>query len=87
MAATVSGEAKARRGAAVRSARRAGVTEDDHLRLVLKPGGDAGLLSGMLTEYSNQPDARRVEIGRAFRFPAVLPVALLRFGWWFRMTR
>ena len=48
--------------AAVRNAQRAGVTEDDHLRLVLKPGGDADLLSGMLAEYSNQPDARRVEI-------------------------
>ena len=47
--------------AAVRSARRAGDTQAP-LRLVLKPGGDAGLLSGMLAEYSHQPDARRVDI-------------------------
>jgi DNA-binding transcriptional LysR family regulator len=47
--------------AAVRSARRAAETED-HLRLVLKPGGDAGLLSGILAEYAQQPDARRVDI-------------------------
>ncbi|GAA3523561.1 LysR family transcriptional regulator [Amycolatopsis ultiminotia] len=47
--------------AAVRSARRAG-DADAHLRLVLKPGGDAGLLSGILGEYSHQPDARRVDI-------------------------
>lgn len=48
-------------GAAVRNARRAGDTQA-HLRLVLKPGGDAGLLSGILAEYSRQPDARRVDI-------------------------
>ena len=47
--------------AAVHSARRAGDTQAP-LRLVLKPGGDAGLLSGMLAEYSHQPDARRVDI-------------------------
>jgi DNA-binding transcriptional LysR family regulator len=47
--------------AAVRNARRAGDTQD-HLRLVLKPGGDAGLLSGILAEYAQQPDARRVDI-------------------------
>ncbi|SEC53557.1 LysR family transcriptional regulator [Streptomyces melanosporofaciens] len=47
--------------AAVRSARRA-VDTEAHLRLVLKPGGDAGLLSGILAEYSHQPDARRVDI-------------------------
>ncbi|WP_405162698.1 LysR family transcriptional regulator [Nocardia sp. NBC_01499] len=47
--------------AAVRSARRAGDTQA-HLRLVLKPGGDAGLLSPILAEYANQPDARRVDI-------------------------
>ena len=47
--------------AAVRNARHAGDVRG-HLRLVLKPGGDAGLLSGMLAEYSRQPDARRVEI-------------------------
>ena len=48
-------------GAAVRSARRAGETRA-RLRLVLKPGGDAGLLSGMLAEYSRRPDAHRVDI-------------------------
>ena len=48
-------------GAAVRSARRAGQTTAQ-LRLVLKPGGDAGLLSGILAAYSRQPAARRVEI-------------------------
>lgn len=47
--------------AAVRNARRAGDAEA-HLRLVLKPGGDAGLLSGILAEYAHQPDARRVDI-------------------------
>jgi DNA-binding transcriptional LysR family regulator len=47
--------------AAVENARHAG---DSHarLRLVLKPGGDAGLLSPILAEYSHQPDARRVDI-------------------------
>jgi DNA-binding transcriptional LysR family regulator len=47
--------------AAVQSARRAGDAQA-HLRLVLKPGGDAGLLSMMLAEYSHEPDARRVDI-------------------------
>ncbi|GAA1969606.1 LysR family transcriptional regulator [Amycolatopsis minnesotensis] len=47
--------------AAVRSARRAGDPQT-HLRLVLKPGGDAGLLSPMLAEYAHRPDARRVDI-------------------------
>ena len=47
--------------AAARSARRAGQTTAQ-LRLVLKPGGDAGLLSGILAAYSQQPAARRVEI-------------------------
>ncbi|MCO6000172.1 LysR family transcriptional regulator [Actinoallomurus rhizosphaericola] len=47
--------------AAVRNARHAG-DPHAHLRLVLKPGGDAGLLSGILAEYSHQPDARRVDI-------------------------
>ncbi|MFG2582746.1 LysR family transcriptional regulator [Streptomyces malaysiensis] len=47
--------------AAVRNARRAADTQA-HLRLVLKPGGDAGLLSGILAEYAHQPDARRVDI-------------------------
>ncbi|MFJ8826617.1 LysR family transcriptional regulator [Streptomyces sp. NPDC102467] len=48
-------------GAAVRKARRAGDSQAP-LRLVLKPGGDAGLLSGLLAEYARQPDARRVDI-------------------------
>ncbi|MFB7501521.1 LysR family transcriptional regulator [Streptomyces sp. NPDC056161] len=48
-------------GAAVQEARRAGAVQA-HLRLVLKPGGDAGLLSGILAEYAHQPDARRVDI-------------------------
>ncbi|WP_242910791.1 LysR family transcriptional regulator [Actinomadura terrae] len=47
--------------AAVRSARRA-ADPQAHLRLVIKPGGDAGLLSGILAEYAHQPDARRVDI-------------------------
>ncbi|MFE9611222.1 LysR family transcriptional regulator [Streptomyces sp. NPDC006012] len=46
---------------AVREARRAGDVQA-HLRLVLKPGGDAGLLSGILAEYARLPDARRVDI-------------------------
>ncbi|MFI9271200.1 LysR family transcriptional regulator [Kitasatospora sp. NPDC052896] len=48
-------------GAAVRHAQRAGDTQP-HLRLVLKPGGDAGLLSGILAAYAQQPDARQVDI-------------------------
>ncbi|WP_158887964.1 LysR family transcriptional regulator [Amycolatopsis anabasis] len=47
--------------AAVQNARRAGDTQA-HLRLVLKPGGDAGLLSPILAEYARQPDARQVDI-------------------------
>ncbi|MEU5091589.1 LysR family transcriptional regulator [Streptomyces sp. NPDC021356] len=47
--------------AAVQSARRAGDAET-RLRLVLKPGGDAGLLSGILAAYAQQPDARQVDI-------------------------
>ncbi|MEU6411258.1 LysR family transcriptional regulator [Microbispora sp. NPDC046933] len=47
--------------AAVRNARRAGDAQT-HLRLVLKPGGDAGLLSGILAAYAHQPDARRVDV-------------------------
>jgi DNA-binding transcriptional LysR family regulator len=47
--------------AAAQSARRAADSQA-RLRLVLKPGGDAGLLSGILGEYSRQPDARRVDI-------------------------
>ncbi|MFE4869896.1 LysR family transcriptional regulator [Streptomyces sp. NPDC056682] len=47
--------------AAVRRTRRAGDTRA-HLRLVLKPGGDAGLLSAILAEYAHQHDASRVDI-------------------------
>ncbi|WP_060954513.1 LysR family transcriptional regulator [Streptomyces hygroscopicus] len=47
--------------AAVRNARRAGDTQA-RLRLVLKPGGDAGLLSAILAEYAHQPAARQVDI-------------------------
>nr|WP_127891642.1 LysR family transcriptional regulator [Streptomyces sp. S10(2018)] len=48
-------------GAAAERARRAG----DHqarLRLVIKPGGDANLLSGILAAYADRPDARQVDI-------------------------
>ncbi|MEX3646957.1 LysR family transcriptional regulator [Mycolicibacterium porcinum] len=45
---------------AVRRAKWVGT--DEHLRLVLKPGGDANLLSGILAAYSRHPDARRVDI-------------------------
>jgi len=47
--------------AAVRNARRAGDAQAP-LRLVIKPGGDAGLLSEILAEYSHEPDARQVDI-------------------------
>ncbi|MFF3271983.1 LysR family transcriptional regulator [Streptomyces chrestomyceticus] len=47
--------------AAVQSARRAGDTRR-HLRLVLKPGGDAGLLSAILAEYARRHDSRQVDI-------------------------
>ncbi|MEU1906333.1 LysR family transcriptional regulator [Streptomyces hygroscopicus] len=47
--------------AAVRNARRAGDTQA-RLRLVLKPGGDAGLLSAILAEYAHRPAARQVDI-------------------------
>ncbi|MBP0461681.1 LysR family transcriptional regulator [Streptomyces montanisoli] len=69
VALTPSGEALREQGrhalnaitAAVQGARRAGDTRDQ-LRLVLKPGGDAGLLSRILAEYAHRPDARRVDI-------------------------
>ncbi|GAA4529039.1 LysR family transcriptional regulator [Amycolatopsis samaneae] len=69
VALTPAGEALAEHGrhalnavaAAVRSARHAGDAHA-HLRLVLKPGGDAGLLSGLLAAYAHQPDARQVDI-------------------------
>jgi DNA-binding transcriptional LysR family regulator len=48
--------------AAARNARRAAEAEDAHLRLVLKPGGDGGLLSGILAAYADQPGARHVDI-------------------------
>jgi DNA-binding transcriptional LysR family regulator len=48
-------------GAAATSARRAGDPQAQ-LRLVIKPGGDANLLSGILAAYAHQPDARRVEV-------------------------
>ncbi|MYW00249.1 LysR family transcriptional regulator [Streptomyces sp. SID3343] len=48
-------------GAAVEGARRAGDAHA-HLRLVIKPGGDANLLSGILAAYAEQPDARRVDV-------------------------
>ncbi|WP_406092159.1 LysR family transcriptional regulator [Streptomyces sp. NBC_01013] len=47
--------------AAAEAARRAGAPEA-HLRLVIKPGGDANLLSGILAAYARQPDARRVDV-------------------------
>lgn len=47
--------------AAARSARRAGDVQAQ-LRLVIKPGGDAHLLSGILAAYAGQPDARRVDV-------------------------
>ncbi|MEY9926748.1 DNA-binding transcriptional LysR family regulator [Catenulispora sp. GP43] len=48
-------------GAAVRQAQSAGGVRT-HLRFVLKPGGDGGLLSAMLAAYAEQPDARHVDI-------------------------
>lgn len=45
---------------AVDAARRA---DDQHnLRLVIKPGGDANLLSGILAAFAGQPSARQVDI-------------------------
>ncbi|MEU4659163.1 LysR substrate-binding domain-containing protein [Streptomyces sp. NPDC023723] len=46
---------------AARAARRAG-DDQTRLRLVIKPGGDASLLSGVLAAYAGRPDARRVDI-------------------------
>ncbi|CAM5673760.1 LysR family transcriptional regulator OS=Streptomyces tendae OX=1932 GN=GUR47_24170 PE=3 SV=1 [Streptomyces tendae] len=45
---------------AVQSTRRA--ADDAPLRFVIKPGGDANLLSGILAAYAEQPGARRVDI-------------------------
>jgi DNA-binding transcriptional LysR family regulator len=47
--------------AAVRHARNAGSSQA-HLRFVLKPGGDGGLLSGLVAAYAARPDARPVDI-------------------------
>lgn len=47
-------------GAAAEKTRRAG-DQPDHLRLVIKPGGDANLLSGILAAYAGRPDARQVD--------------------------
>ncbi|MEV0826721.1 LysR family transcriptional regulator substrate-binding protein [Nonomuraea rubra] len=41
--------------------RRAG-DQQAHLRLVIKPGGDANLLSGILAAYAGRPGARQVDI-------------------------
>lgn len=48
-------------GAAAQAARQAGNAQS-HLRLVLKPGGDAGLLSSILAAYAERPDAHQVDI-------------------------
>jgi DNA-binding transcriptional LysR family regulator len=45
---------------AVQNAQRA--ARHQPLRLVIKPGGDANLLSGILAAYAELPDARQVEI-------------------------
>ncbi|WP_331770152.1 LysR family transcriptional regulator (plasmid) [Embleya sp. NBC_00888] len=66
---TPAGEALLRHGrhalnavaAAAEKARRAG-DRQAHLRLVIKPGGDANLLSGILAAYARRPDARQVDI-------------------------
>ena len=47
--------------AAVRRAQNAGA-DRARLRLVLKPGGDGGLLSGLLAAYAEEPGARHVDI-------------------------
>ncbi|MER6722405.1 LysR family transcriptional regulator [Streptomyces halstedii] len=47
--------------AAAEKARRAG-DQQSQLRLVIKPGGDANLLSAILAAYAGQPDARQVDI-------------------------
>jgi len=45
---------------AVQITRRA--ARDEPLKFVIKPGGDANLLSGILAAYAGQPNARQVEI-------------------------
>ncbi|GAA5112760.1 LysR family transcriptional regulator [Pseudonocardia adelaidensis] len=47
--------------AAARHARQAG-RPDARLRLVVKPGGDGGLLPDILAEYEREPDAPAVEV-------------------------
>jgi len=46
---------------AARSARQA-ARPDARLRLVMKPGGDANLLSGILAAYAREPGAREVDV-------------------------
>ncbi|GHE75565.1 MULTISPECIES: LysR family transcriptional regulator [Streptomyces] len=48
-------------GAAAEKARRAG-DRQGRLRLVIKAGGDANLLSGILAAYARRPDARQVDV-------------------------
>lgn len=69
VALTPAGEALLRHGrhalnAVSTAARRAQQAADANppLRLVIKPGGDANLLSSVLAGYASQPDARRVDI-------------------------
>ena len=47
--------------AAAESARKA-ADPRSHLRLVIKPGGDANMLSRILARYARLPDARQVDI-------------------------
>ncbi|MFE0760424.1 LysR family transcriptional regulator [Streptomyces smyrnaeus] len=47
--------------AAAEKTRRA-AEQQARLRLVIKPGGDANLLSGILAAYAGRPDARQVDI-------------------------
>ena len=46
---------------AARSARQAGLP-DARLRLVMKPGGDANLLPGILAAYTREPGARAIDV-------------------------
>ncbi|GAA2597036.1 MULTISPECIES: LysR family transcriptional regulator [Streptomyces] len=48
-------------GAAAEKTRRA-PDRQSHLRLVIKPGGDANLLSAILAAYAGRPEARQVDI-------------------------
>jgi DNA-binding transcriptional LysR family regulator len=54
-------EALAAVNLAARSARQAG-RADARVRLVMKPGGDAGLLPDVVAAYGRQPGARDVEV-------------------------